>query len=133
MISRAPTSAVCGYSASAPTMATVCGLGVCFAASSKNPVDGPAEQPALLVDLVLPDLHGEQRGLAVGGEPARQGHAEADPDRVGRAGDGDQPDGRDEDERGDDDADQSPGTVHGFLRGDVYYTRRLPWHIVERG
>ena len=35
--SRAPTSAFCGYSASAPTMATVCGLGVCLAASSKKP------------------------------------------------------------------------------------------------
>ena len=30
--------AFCGYSASAPTSATVCGLGVCLAASSKNPM-----------------------------------------------------------------------------------------------
>ena len=36
MTSRAPTIAVCGYSASAPTSATVCGLGFCFAAISKK-------------------------------------------------------------------------------------------------
>src|SRR5438552_242719 len=45
----------------------------------------PPEQPALLVHVVFPDLHGEERGLAVGGEPTRQRHAEADLDRVRRA------------------------------------------------
>jgi len=36
MFSRAPASALCGYSASAPTIAMVCGFGVCLAATSRN-------------------------------------------------------------------------------------------------
>jgi len=46
-----------------------------------------AEQAAPLVHVVLPDLHGQQRRLAVGGESAGQRHAEADLDRVGAPGD----------------------------------------------
>ena len=43
----------------------------------------PAEEPALGVDVLLPDLHREERRLAVGREPAGQRHAEADLDRLG--------------------------------------------------
>ena len=42
----------------------------------------PAEQAALGVDFLFPDLGAEQRLLAVGGERAGQRHAEADLDRV---------------------------------------------------
>ena len=42
----------------------------------------PAEQPALGVDLLFPDLHGQQRRLAVGRERAGQVHAEADGERL---------------------------------------------------
>src|SRR5207237_10777823 len=89
----------------------------------------PPEQAALLVDVVLPDLHGQQRRLAVGGEAAGESHAEADLDRVGRAGHGSEPDGGEEDERGDDgDTDQSPGPVHVVPSVATYITRRgLPW------
>ena len=45
-------------------------------------LDRPAEQPALGIDVLLPDLLGEQRGLAVGREPAGQRHAVADLDRL---------------------------------------------------
>ena len=41
---------------------------------------GTAEQPAFGIGILLPDLLGEQRGLAVGREPARQRHAVADLD-----------------------------------------------------
>jgi hypothetical protein len=40
------------------------------------------EQSALGVDLLFPDLHAEQRLLAVGGERAGQRHGEADGDRI---------------------------------------------------
>jgi hypothetical protein len=41
----------------------------------------PAEQAAPGVDLFFPDLHGQQRALAVGGERPGQVHAEADGER----------------------------------------------------
>ena len=44
----------------------------------------PAEQAALGVLVLGPDLHGEQRRLAAAGERARLRHAEADLDRIGR-------------------------------------------------
>ena len=44
--------------------------------------DRAAEQPALGVDLLLPDLHAEQRLLAVGGQRAGLRHGEADLDRL---------------------------------------------------
>ena len=49
-------------------------------------LDRPAEQPALGVDLLLPDLEGEQPCLADDGERAGQFHAEADRDRLLGAG-----------------------------------------------
>ncbi len=49
-------------------------------------LDRPAEQAPLLVDVLGPELHGDQRGLAVGGQAAGQRHAEPDLDRVGRGG-----------------------------------------------
>ena len=49
-------------------------------------LDRPAEKPALRVDVVLPDLHREQRRLAGGGKPAGQRHAETDCYRLGRSG-----------------------------------------------
>src|SRR5204862_7925144 len=45
----------------------------------------PAEEPALGVDLLLPDLHSEQGRLATGGETTGQPHAKADLDRLGGA------------------------------------------------
>src|SRR4029453_3418527 len=53
----------------------------------EDELDGPAEQATLLVDVVFPDLDGQEGGLAVGGEPAREGHAEADLYWVGGVGD----------------------------------------------
>src|SRR5260221_1051816 len=41
-------------------------------------LDWTPEQAALGVDLLLPDLHAEQRLLAVGREPTGQRHGEAD-------------------------------------------------------
>ena len=46
---------------------------------------GPAQNAALGVDVLLPDLHCKERRLAVGREPAGQGHAEADLDGIGGA------------------------------------------------
>src|SRR6266478_3700681 len=43
-------------------------------------LDGTAQQPALCVDVLFPDLLGEERGLAVGRKAARHCHAEADLD-----------------------------------------------------
>ena len=45
--------------------------------------DRTAEQAALGVDFLLPDLGAEQRLFAVGGERTGQRHAEADFDRGG--------------------------------------------------
>src|SRR6185312_3004147 len=42
-----------------------------------------AQQPALLVDVLFPDLLGQQRRFAVGTEPAGHGHAVADLDLLG--------------------------------------------------
>jgi hypothetical protein len=50
-------------------------------------LDRPAEDPALLVHVVLPDLDGHQRRLAVRRQATGQRHAEPDLDRVRRAGD----------------------------------------------
>ena len=47
-------------------------------------LDRPAQQAALGVDLVLPDLHRQQGRFAAAGEPAGQRHAEADRDRLRR-------------------------------------------------
>jgi len=47
-------------------------------------LDGTAQQPALGVDVLLPDLLGEQRRLSVGGEAAGHRHAETDLDRLSR-------------------------------------------------
>ena len=49
-----------------------------------NELDRTPEQAALGVDLLFPDLHAEQRLLAVGGERTGQRHAEADLDRLAR-------------------------------------------------
>jgi hypothetical protein len=54
----------------------------------EDQLDRAPEQPALLVDVVLPDLHREQRGLAVAGEAAGERHAEADLDGPGALGQG---------------------------------------------
>jgi hypothetical protein len=48
----------------------------------------PAEEAAFGVDVFLPDLHGQQRRLADGGEPAGERHAKADGDRLVGAGGG---------------------------------------------
>ena len=45
---------------------------------------GTAEQSTSGIGILFPDLLGEQRGLAVGREPARQRHAVADLDRLAR-------------------------------------------------
>ena len=45
-------------------------------------LDRTAEQPALRVDLLGPDLLGHQMGLARGGEPAGERYAKADLDRL---------------------------------------------------
>ena len=45
-------------------------------------LDRPAEQPAFGVDVVFPDLHRQQRRLAVGRQRTGQRHAEADLDRL---------------------------------------------------
>jgi hypothetical protein len=47
-----------------------------------NQFHRPAEQPSLGVDVLLPDLHREQRRLARGGDPASQTHAKPDRDRL---------------------------------------------------
>ena len=49
-------------------------------------LDRPAEQAALGVLVLRPDLHGEQRGFAAARERARLRHAESDLDRIGRKG-----------------------------------------------
>ena len=46
----------------------------------------PAEQPAFGIDVVFPDLHGDQRHFAVGREGTGQRHAKADFDWLGRLG-----------------------------------------------
>ena len=51
-------------------------------------LDLPAEQAALGIDFLCPDLAAEQRLLAVGGKRAGQRHAEADFDRRGALGKG---------------------------------------------
>src|SRR5262249_55522479 len=57
-------------------------------------------QAALGIDVGLRDLHGQERALAVGREPAGQRHAEADGERLGlrvgaaRDGDGSPRDGK---------------------------------------
>ena len=50
----------------------------------KHQLHRPAEQAAFGVDLVFPDLHRQQRRLAVRSQSARQRHAEADGDGVRR-------------------------------------------------
>ena len=52
----------------------------------EDELDRTPEQTALGVDFLFPDLHAEQRLLAVGGERAGQRHAEADRDRLARLG-----------------------------------------------
>ena len=47
-------------------------------------LDRPAEQAALGIDVITPDLEGEQRALAAAGEAARRRHREPDLDRVRR-------------------------------------------------
>jgi hypothetical protein len=47
--------------------------------------DRPAEQPAIGVGLLFPDLHRQQRRLAARREPAGQTHSKADVDRLRRA------------------------------------------------
>jgi hypothetical protein len=49
-------------------------------------LDGPTEEAALLVHVILPELHGQEGGLALRGEASGQSHAEADLDRIGGAG-----------------------------------------------
>ena len=49
-----------------------------------NELHGTAEQSASSIDILFPDLLGEQRGPAVGRKPAAQRHAVADLDGVAR-------------------------------------------------
>src|SRR5260221_399250 len=50
-------------------------------------LDLTPQQPALRVDVILPDLHRQGCGFPDGGDPAGQRHAEADRDRLGGASD----------------------------------------------